>query len=78
MSLKDISDLELWQPLCSVEQNQLCSFGRSHHEKQFCVKKMNLDQWFRRYLVKIFLAWSSGGLLVSIAKSFAQFWKRVS
>ena len=32
MSLKDISYLELWNPLCSVERNHLCNFGRRHHE----------------------------------------------
>ena len=32
MSSKDISYLELWQPLCSVERNHLCNFGRRHHE----------------------------------------------
>ena len=37
MSLKDISYLELWQPLCLVEQKHLCNFGRKvghpEHEK---------------------------------------------
>ena len=28
MSLKDISYLELWQPLCLVERKHLCNFGR--------------------------------------------------
>ena len=36
MSLKDISYLELSQPLCSVERNHLCNFGRRHPEEQFC------------------------------------------
>ena len=36
MWLKDIIYLELWQPLCLVEQNDLCYFGRKHHEKQSC------------------------------------------
>ena len=31
ISLKDISYLELWQPLCSVEWNHLRHFGRMHH-----------------------------------------------
>ena len=35
MSLKDISYLELWQPLCSVERNHLFNFGGRHHEEQF-------------------------------------------
>ena len=29
MLLKDISYLELWQPLCSVDQNHMCNFGRT-------------------------------------------------
>ena len=33
---KDISYLELWQPLCSVDRNHLCNSGRLHHEEQFC------------------------------------------
>ena len=27
------SYLELWQPLCSVDRNHLCHFGRIHHEE---------------------------------------------
>ena len=36
MPFKDISYLELWQPLCSEDRNNLCNFGRRHHEIQFC------------------------------------------
>ena len=36
MSFKDISYLELWQSLCSMEWNHLYNFGRVHHEEQFC------------------------------------------
>ena len=36
MSLKDISYLELWQPLCSADRNHLCNYGRRYHEEQFC------------------------------------------
>ena len=32
---KDISYLELKQPLCLVEKKHLCNFGRVHHEGQF-------------------------------------------
>ena len=31
MPFKDISYLELWGPLCSLDQNHLCSFGRLYH-----------------------------------------------
>ena len=44
MSLKDISYLELLQPIFSVERNHLCNFDRRHHEEQFCEKILNLDQ----------------------------------
>ena len=36
MSFKDISYLELWQPLYSVDGNHLCNIGRRHHEEQSC------------------------------------------
>ena len=48
MSFKDISSLELWQPLCSVDWNHLCNIERRHHEEQPCEIILNLDQWFRR------------------------------
>ena len=44
MLFNDIYYLELWQPLCSVELNHLCNFGRAHHEEQFCEIILNLDQ----------------------------------
>ena len=44
MSFKDISSLELWQPLCTVDQNNLCNFGRICHEGRFCEIILNLDQ----------------------------------
>ena len=59
MSLKYISHLELWKPLCSMKQNYLCNFGRRHHEDQFCEIISTLDQWFSRCL-KIFIICSSG------------------
>ena len=48
MSFKDISYLELWWPICSVERNHLCNFGRGYQEEQFCEIILNLDLWFRR------------------------------
>ena len=48
MSFKDISCLDLWQPLCSAEGNHLCNFGRECYEEQFCEIILNLGQWFRR------------------------------
>ena len=48
MPFKGISYLELWQPFCLVERNNLCNFGRGYYEKQFCEFILNLGQWFRR------------------------------
>ena len=62
-----ISYLELWQLFCSVEQKHLCNFGRGHHEEYFCEIKWNLDQWFRRCLLKDFLSRALAGPL---------FWQR--
>ena len=64
MSLKDISYLERWQPLCLVKGNHLCNFGRRHHGEQFCEIILNLDQWFRRCYLKTFLICSSGSPFV--------------
>ena len=50
MLFKDISYLELWWSLSSVEWNHLCNFGRVYHEEQFCEIILNLDQWIRRCL----------------------------
>ena len=54
MYFKDISYLELWQPLCSMELANLCNFGRVHHEEQFCEIILNLELWFRRRGSKTF------------------------
>ena len=62
MSFEDISYLELWQPLCSVDWNHLCIIGRRHHEEQPCEIILNLDQWFRRKC--LFLIWSYGSPFV--------------
>ena len=64
MRFKDISYLELWWLFCSAKWNQLCNFGRKHHEEQFCEIILNLHQWFKRCRLKIFLIWSSGGPFV--------------
>ena len=93
MYFKDISFLELWQPLCSADWNHLCNFRRRHREEQFCEIILNLDQWFRRkWRFKVFLIWSSGSpfvqqsvticaiLVEDIMKNYSVqlFWIRVS
>ena len=55
MSFTNISYLGLVLPFCSVERNHLCNFGKGLYEEQFCEIILNLDQWFRRCLLKIFL-----------------------
>ena len=59
MLFKGISYLELWQSLCSVNRNHLCNFIRRYLEEQFCEIILNLDQWFTRCRLKLFLIWSS-------------------
>ena len=64
MSFKDISYLELWQPLCSVDRNHLCNIGRSHHEEQSCEINFNVQLLRRKCRLKVFLIWSSGSPFV--------------
>ena len=59
-----ISYLQLWWPFCSVEQNHLYNFDRGHYEKYFCEIVLNLDLWFRRCRLNVFLIYSSGGFFV--------------
>ena len=65
MLFKDISYLELWQPLSSMGWNHLCNFGRRHIEEQSCEIILNLDQSFRRKCrLKVFLIWCPGSPFV--------------
>ena len=41
---KDISYLELWQPLLSAAPNYLCNFDRKYHKEQFYEIILNSDQ----------------------------------
>ena len=59
--ISKISKQGLSQPSCSVEQNHLCNFEIGHHGEHSCEVICNLDPWFRRCCLKIFLIWSSGG-----------------
>ena len=54
MPFKDISYLKPWWAFISVEQYHLCNFGRGYYEEQFCEIILNLEQFFRRCLLKIF------------------------
>ena len=77
MPFKDISYLELWEPLCSADPNHLCNFCRRYHEEQFSEIILNLDQWFRRICrLEVFLIWISGSPFVqrsvTICANFAR------
>ena len=67
ISFKDISYLELWWPFCSAERNHLCNYGRGYQEEQFCEMVLNLDQFRKRCLLKIFLIWSCGSPFVKLS-----------
>ena len=56
MSFKDISYLELWQPLYSVDRNHLRNFFSRHHKEPSCEIILYLDQWFREKFWKIKVA----------------------
>ena len=73
MPFKDISYLEIWQPMCSAKRNHLCNFGRGYQEEQFCEIILNLDQWFRRCHLKDFLSGALAGLPFGGAEPFVQF-----
>ena len=60
MLFKGVCYLDIWQPLCSVDQNYWCNLSRRYHEEQFCEIILNLNQWFRRKCrLKVFLISSS-------------------
>ena len=70
MSLKDISYIALWQPLCSADLNHLCNFGRRYHEEQFCEFFLNLDPWFRRKCrLQVNIIWISGSPFVQLSET---------
>ena len=47
----------------------MCNSGRGYYEEQFCEIILNLDPWFRRCLLKIFLIWSSGGPFIQRSRT---------
>ena len=70
MSFIDISYLELWRPFSSVEQSNLCIFGRGPYEENFYEFISNLGQWFRRRCLKDFLSRALAALMFSGAEPF--------
>ena len=74
MSFKDISLLDLWQPLCSADWSQFCNFGRRHHEEQSCEIILNYGSVVQEEMpFKVFLSGALAALLFSGAKPFVQF-----
>ena len=59
ISFTDISYLQLWQSVCSEEQNHLYNYATGQYE--ICEIVLNLDEWFRRRCLKIFLIYTYGG-----------------
>ena len=74
MSFKDISYLQFWGPFCSVKGNHLCNFGRRHYGEHSCEIILNLDQWFKRCLLKICFILALPTILFGKAEPFVQFW----
>ena len=65
MPFKGIAYLDIWQPFCSTECNQLCNFGRWYYEEQFYEIILNLVQWFRsRCCLKDFLSGALAALII--------------
>ena len=73
MRFKGISCLELWQPFCSAERNQLCNFSRGYYEEQFCEIILNLSSGSGDVILKKILSGVLVALLFVGAESFMQF-----
>ena len=54
------SNLELWQPFCSAEQNHLCNFGRGCYEEHILWNYFKFGPMVQEMSFKRFLIWSSG------------------
>ena len=69
MPFKDISYLELWGTFCSADQTICAILVGGYQDEQFCEIILNLDQWFRRCVLKIhvFLNLSFGGPFVRLS-----------
>ena len=73
MFLKDISIFSSGGHF--VQQiGSLCNFGRGHYEKHFCEIILNLDPWFRRCCIKLFLINSLGGNFLQQSRTICAIW----
>ena len=64
ISVKDISIFISGLAILFSLMNILINFDRRHHEEYFCEIILNLDQWFKRCCLKIFLNYISGSPFV--------------
>ena len=69
MSSKDMTNLELWQPLCLAELNPLCILVEVNMRNIFSEIVLNLDHCFRRCHLKLYLIWNSGGPCVQWSRT---------
>ena len=76
MQFKDISYPELRWPLCSEEQNHLCSFNKGL--EQFCEIIMSLDKWFSRRCFITFLILSEEAIMGNIRVKLFEIWTNSS
>ena len=53
-----------------MEQNHLDNFGRGHNEEHFCEIILNLDQWFKRCHLKIFLSRAERNILGNFGRGY--------
>ena len=74
MSSKDISYLELWRSLCSVELNHLCNISGGYHQEQFPEIILNLEQLFKRCPLKELLSRALVALMFRGIKPFLPLW----
>ena len=71
MSFKDISYLQLWQPVCSRERKHLCNFSRGYHEEQFCEIIFELRHGVQQEIAyNYFLSGALAALMFSGVESF--------
>ena len=77
MLFKDISYLELWLPLCSVERNHCAilveGMIRNNSVKLFLIWTSGPNQWFRRCPLQDFLSRTLAALMLGGAKPIMQF-----
>ena len=64
LAFKDIPYMQFLQPFCTAERHHLCKIGEPMRTFSICVIILNMDKWFRRCCLKVFLIYSTGSNLV--------------